>query len=54
MTNANEFVELKESKEPTTKTLKELTLLAPGTVKFSTLNDACIIMITPFDLFGAG
>ena len=29
-------------------------LLAPGTRSFNLLNDTCIIMITPFDLFGKG
>ena len=29
-------------------------LLAPGTRSFNLLNDSCIIMITPFDLFGKG
>ena len=36
------------------QSLIDSSLLAPGTIKFSTLNNACIIMITPFDLFGAG
>lgn len=36
------------------QSLIDSSLLAPGTIKFSTLNDSCIIMITPFDLFGAG
>ena len=46
------------------KTLQELTLFdrflfnetmeIPGTRSFNLLNDTCIIMITPFDLFGKG
>lgn len=27
-------------------------LLAPGTTSYNLLNDSCVIMITPFDLFG--
>ena len=46
------------------KTLQELTLFdrflfnetmeIPGTRSFNLLNDTCVIMITPFDLFGKG
>ena len=46
------------------KTLQELTLFdrflfnetmeIPGMRSFNLLNDTCIIMITPFDLFGKG
>ncbi len=28
------------------------TLLSPGTRNFNRLNDVCVIMIMPFDLFG--
>ena len=34
--------------------LIDLSLLEPGTVNFNKLNNTCIIMITPFDLFGKG
>ena len=34
--------------------LIDSSLLEPGTVSFNKLNDTCIIMITPFDLFGQG
>ncbi|MBQ8815259.1 MAG: Rpn family recombination-promoting nuclease/putative transposase [Lachnospiraceae bacterium] len=36
------------------QSLIDSSLLEKGTVSFNTLNDACIIMITPFDLFGKG
>lgn len=34
--------------------LIDSSLLEPGTVSFNKLNNTCIIMITPFDLFGQG
>ena len=34
--------------------LIDSSLLEPGTVTFNKLNNTCIIMITPFDLFGLG
>lgn len=34
--------------------LIDSSLLEPGSVDFNALNDTCIIMITPFDLFGKG
>ena len=34
--------------------LIDSSLLEPGTVNFNKLNNTCIIMITPFDLFGKG
>lgn len=34
--------------------LIDSSLLEPGSVDFNTLNNTCIIMITPFDLFGKG
>ena len=34
--------------------LIDSSLLEPGTVNFYKLNNTCIIMITPFDLFGKG
>ena len=34
--------------------LIDSSLLEPGTVNFNKLNNTCIIMITPFDLFGLG
>lgn len=34
--------------------LLDASLLEPGSVNFNALNDTYIIMITPFDLFGAG
>ena len=34
--------------------LIDSSLLEPGTVNFNKLNNTCIIMITPFDLFGEG
>lgn len=34
--------------------LMDSSLLEPGNVSFNRLNDVYIIMITPFDLFGAG
>ena len=36
------------------QSLIDSSLLEPGSVDFNGLNDTCIIMITPFDLFGAG
>lgn len=36
------------------QSLIDSSLLEPGSVDFDGLNDTCIIMITPFDLFGAG
>ena len=32
----------------------DASLLAPGTTSYNLLNDSCVIMITPFDLFGEG
>ena len=32
----------------------DVSLLEPGSVNFNLLNDACLILITPFDLFGKG
>lgn len=29
-------------------------MLEPGVIDFNLLNGACVIMITPFDLFGLG
>lgn len=34
--------------------LIDSSLLEPGSIDFNALNDTCIIMITPFDLFGLG
>lgn len=34
--------------------LIDSSILEPGSVDFNALNDTCIIMITPFDLFGKG
>lgn len=36
------------------QSLIDSSLLEPGSVNFNHLNDTCIIMITPFDLFGQG
>jgi predicted transposase/invertase (TIGR01784 family) len=36
------------------QSLIDSSLLEPGSVAFRQLNDTCIIMITPFDLFGKG
>ena len=36
------------------QSLIDSSLLSPGTVSFNELNNTCIIMITPFDLFGEG
>lgn len=32
----------------------DVSLLEPGSVNFNLLNDTCLILITPFDLFGRG
>ena len=32
----------------------DVSLLEPGSVDFNLLNDTCLILITPFDLFGKG
>ena len=32
----------------------DVSLLEPGSVNFNLLNDTCLILITPFDLFGKG
>ena len=32
----------------------DVSLLEPGSVDFNMLNDTCLILITPFDLFGKG
>lgn len=32
----------------------DVSLLEPGSVDFNLLNDTCLILITPFDLFGRG
>ena len=36
------------------KSLIDSYLLEPGEINFNQMNDTCIIMITPFDLFGEG
>jgi len=36
------------------QSLIDSSLLEPGTISFNNLNRSCIIMITPFDLFGKG
>ena len=36
------------------QSLIDSSLLKPGTLSFNELNNTCIIMITPFDLFGEG
>lgn len=36
------------------QSLIDSSLLKPGTISFNELNNTCIIMITPFDLFGEG
>ena len=36
------------------QSLIDSSLLEPGTISFNELNRSCIIMITPFDLFGKG
>ena len=36
------------------KSLIDSSLLEPGEINFNQMNDTCIIMITPFDLFGEG
>lgn len=36
------------------QSLIDSSLLKPGTISFNELNNTCIIMITPFDLFGQG
>ena len=36
------------------QSLIDSSLLEPGEINFNQMNDTCIIMITPFDLFGEG
>ena len=36
------------------QSLIDSSLLEPGAINFNQMNDTCIIMITPFDLFGEG
>lgn len=36
------------------QSLIDSSLLEPGEISFNQMNDTCIIMITPFDLFGEG
>ena len=51
--NTSKQLTLQESMKMLSEmTLLDRSLLSPGTRNFNELNDVCVIMIMPFDLFG--